>query len=301
MRKFIPLFLILVFALIAADAEGQLLQKLKGRFGSWRGGATERALETTADVTVIAGMQVAIWSPPESYEEAPLVIFSHGFGGCKTQSSFLMEALAANGFIVAAPDHKDASCGNIAGGIHRPAEKFRDYDAWSDKTYADRASDVKKLYAALQADRAWSKKINFDKFAVAGHSLGGYTAIGLAGGWPSWKMDGIKAVLALSPYVGPYLHQGTLAKLSAPVMYQGGTKDRGITPTLNRKGGAFEQTSSPAMYVEFDKTTHFGWTDLQSDSHDRVILYSLWFLDHALNGTNIPIAKEPGVKTLLSK
>ena len=35
----------------------------------------------------------------------PLVIFSHGLGGCGTQSLFLTETLARQGYVVAAPDH----------------------------------------------------------------------------------------------------------------------------------------------------------------------------------------------------
>src|SRR5207245_1241358 len=34
----------------------------------------------------------------------PLVVFSHGFGGCGTQSVFFTEELARHGYIVAAPD-----------------------------------------------------------------------------------------------------------------------------------------------------------------------------------------------------
>ena len=35
----------------------------------------------------------------------PLVVFSHGYGGLRTQSSFLTAHLASWGFVVAAPDH----------------------------------------------------------------------------------------------------------------------------------------------------------------------------------------------------
>jgi predicted dienelactone hydrolase len=35
----------------------------------------------------------------------PLVVFSHGNGGVRFQSWFLMQALASHGFVVAAPDH----------------------------------------------------------------------------------------------------------------------------------------------------------------------------------------------------
>jgi predicted dienelactone hydrolase len=62
---------------------------------------------------------------------------------------------------------------------------------------------------------------------VAGHSLGGYTDLGLAGGWASWKEARVKAVLALSPYCSPFLSKGQLASMNIPVMYQGGTRDFG--------------------------------------------------------------------------
>jgi predicted dienelactone hydrolase len=35
----------------------------------------------------------------------PLVVFSHGNGGVRFQSWFLMETVASHGFVVAAPDH----------------------------------------------------------------------------------------------------------------------------------------------------------------------------------------------------
>src|SRR5262249_61965308 len=35
----------------------------------------------------------------------PLVLFSHGFGGHRRQSTFLTTHLASHGYVVAAPDH----------------------------------------------------------------------------------------------------------------------------------------------------------------------------------------------------
>ncbi|HXW63895.1 MAG TPA: hypothetical protein VEK74_02335 [Burkholderiaceae bacterium] len=39
----------------------------------------------------------------------PLVVFSHGDLGCALQSVTLTEELARNGYVVAAPDHADAT------------------------------------------------------------------------------------------------------------------------------------------------------------------------------------------------
>ena len=61
----------------------------------------------------IAGRQVAMWkpagpAPPDGY---PVILFSHGFTGCGTQSVFLTDGLAQAGYFVLAPNHHDAGCG----------------------------------------------------------------------------------------------------------------------------------------------------------------------------------------------
>src|SRR3989344_1901647 len=45
----------------------------------------------------------------------PLVIFSHGYGGCGVQSIYFTEELARHGYIVAAPDHNDSLCSSKIG------------------------------------------------------------------------------------------------------------------------------------------------------------------------------------------
>jgi predicted dienelactone hydrolase len=122
--------------------------------------------------------------------------------------------------------------------------------------------------------------------ALAGHSLGGYTVLGLAGAWPSWKIDGIKAVLALSPYCSPYLKNGKLDAINVPVMYQGGTKDIGITPFVKRNGGAYDVTNGQVYFVEFNDAGHFAWTDLKADFQESITFYSLAFLDKHVKGNS---------------
>jgi predicted dienelactone hydrolase len=286
--------LILAFCLVAlatAAWAGPLRDRLQ-----------QRGRQAHADVSVMqmAGLKVAYWTPDEQARPAPMILFSHGFDGCKTQSVFLMQALANDGYIVMAPDHKDASCEG-GGFTHRPDAGFRKPGDWSDQSHIDREHDIKALYAALNADKTWGPRIDWKRVGLAGHSLGGYTVMALAGAWPSWKMEGIKAVLALSPYVAPFTQSGDLGHLDIPVMYQGGTRDWGITPSVKKKGGAYDQTSSPAWFVEFDKTSHFGFTDLQPDAQQRIIDYSLWFFDHTLKGDQTPLPQEDGVTDLRSK
>jgi dienelactone hydrolase len=54
-----------------------------------------------------------------------MIVFSHGFGGCATQSRFLAAALADRGYWVFAPNHKDARRGRRGGGV-KPDEPFRE-------------------------------------------------------------------------------------------------------------------------------------------------------------------------------
>lgn len=238
------------------------------------------------ETVILAGMKVTVWSQPaaETHKQ-PVIIFSHGFHGCATQSRFLMEAFASAGYIVFAPNHRDAACGG--GGStwrDRPEVPFRAPREWDDSSFRDRAEDIHHLVDAIASDDRVKSRADLSRLALAGHSLGGYTVLGLAGAWPGWKLIGVKAVLALSPYSQPFVQQHTLGGLTAPVMYQGGTRDLGITPMLNKSEGAYDQSPAPKYYVEFDKAGHFAWTNLGRTAHDAIVAYSVAFMNRYVKG-----------------
>ena len=149
----------------------------------------------------------------------------------------------------------------------------------------------------------YAARIQWSSVALVGHSLGGYTALGLAGGWASWKQQGIKAVMALSPVCTPYSHHKTLKALDVPVFYQGGTRDLGITPAVKKPGGCFDQTPSPAYFVEFEGAGHFAWTDSKPEQHELINKYSLAFLDQYVRGVSSDVLtkKLTGVAELRRK
>ena len=277
-------FLLICIAAASASATGPLRERLRARAQAYQ---QESGMETMQ----LAGLTVAYWLPRDTGTPASLILFSHGLGGCKSQSVFLMAALAQDGYVVVAPDHQDASCGGSVT-TRKPKQKFTKPEDWTDQTYADRGQDIQNLYAALKEDKGWAARIDWNRVGLAGHSLGGYTALALGGAWPSWKMEGVKAVLALSPYAAPFLTQGNIAHMGVPVMYQGGTRDFGITPSIKKENGIFDKASSPAWFVEFNKTGHFGFTDLQKGAQQGIIDYSLWFFDHTLKGSNAPLPQE---------
>src|SRR5271169_4184527 len=216
------------------------------------------------EMAKLAGLEVYIWSPDTvSTARLPVILFSHGFHGCATQSRFLMEAFAAAGFLVFAPNHRDAAC--AGGGAHwteRSEVPFKDGAAWTDSSYADRSEDIRRLLRAIGTDARYGPRVDLARVGLVGHSLGGYTVLGLAGAWPAWRMPHLAAVLALSPYVQPFLAHRTLGGVELPTMLQGGTLDFGVTPTLHKSMGAYDQLSAPKYYVEFKGASHFAWTDL---------------------------------------
>ena len=270
------------------------------------------AVEAQDTVLVLAGREVAIWRPAGAAAvRHPLLVFSHGFGGCALQSRWLTAALAARGYWVLAPNHGDARC-RLGGrrrsgaGPPRPAIPFRDAARWSDATYDDRAEDIRAVRRAAAEHPHLAGRLDAARVGLVGHSLGGYTVVGLAGGWRGWTpagAPGVRAVLALSPYIDPFLHHGTLGGLAAPVMYQGGTRDPGVTPLVKRKGGAYDASPAPKYFVELEGAGHGAWGNLPDRSgwREPILAYAAAFLDHYVTGAPAdPILTRamPGVATL---
>src|SRR5690349_7691512 len=112
----------------------------------------------------LGGRDAQIWRPATT-GRAPLVIFSHGFGGCAAQSEFLTDALAARGYFVVAPNHKDAHCKQV-GGRPQPDEPFRDAEKWTDKTFVDRRDDVRAVLDGLRQSAQFRDRIDFDRIAL---------------------------------------------------------------------------------------------------------------------------------------
>jgi predicted dienelactone hydrolase len=290
----LSLMLLLVGALSAQERGGRLRKRLEQQAKShpWQSGETLQ----------LASLQCSVWEPSSPAGSVPLVIFSHGFHGNRNQSTFLMKALAQASYLVIAPNHKDATTksGGTAG---RPELPFQDPGEWNDTTYRDRAQDIQSLLSALKASERFSKRIDWSRVALAGHSLGGYTVLGLAGAWPSWKVPEVKAVLALSPYANPYVHHGDLAHMAGPVMYQSGTADMGVAPFLHRAGGVYDKTSSPAYLIEFQGAGHLAWTDVNPKFQTSITDYSLAFLNRHVKGDKgaDPSQRKSGVAELRVK
>jgi predicted dienelactone hydrolase len=264
--------------------------------------AAEQPYAYTARANGFSG-SVAVDAPPAACPRVPLVLFSHGFTGCGLQTIFFTEELARHGYVVAAPDHADALTCRVDGtgsGRLRDLTRealFRDPKAWTDQTYRNRLDDMRLAIARIASDAALAPVTDVTRVGAVGHSLGGYTAVGMAGGWSSWKTPEVKAVLGMSPHIAPYLANGTLDAVDVPVMYQGAPADWGITPFLEGPKGAYAVAAAPKYYVKLPSGTHFEWTNLLCMNQGTVVdclkakpnaylidVYGIAFLDRYLKG-----------------
>jgi predicted dienelactone hydrolase len=114
--------------------------------------------------------QGAAWEPGDA---RPLLVVSHGFGGSARQLTWLGSALARQGYVVAAVDHPGSN-GN------EPMTPEGVYAPW------ERARDLSRAIDALLAHPDVGPRLDSQRIAVAGFSLGGWTAMLLAGARPDF-------------------------------------------------------------------------------------------------------------------
>ena len=121
-------------------------------------------------------LRVAVQGPPEPAAKG-LVVLSHGTGGSELAHSSLAEALARDGYIVAALRH--------------PGDNWQDRSLLKDRSgvyFSERPRQVTRVIDALLSDPQWSERIARDaagpRIGAVGHSAGGYTVLALAGGVP---------------------------------------------------------------------------------------------------------------------
>jgi dienelactone hydrolase len=124
----------------------------------------------------------------------PVLLFNHGWGGRRTQDTFLTEDLASHGYVVAAIDHT-YNAGRVALPGNRIIDSTNGYDPIDASKHA--ATEIKNTWnkelkkwvadevfvlGALQNENAddksfWYRRLNTDRAGAFGHSFGGAAAI----------------------------------------------------------------------------------------------------------------------------
>jgi predicted dienelactone hydrolase len=130
------------------------------------------------------------WNTSMTNGTHPVVVFTHGYTGTFTDYTFLFEDLASRGYVVASVDHTfeatavefpDGRLARSVFGSHLSNSMRADADSM-DFAASVRLDDLKfvlNALASLNSGQAGplAGKLDMSRVALAGHSLGGMTAI----------------------------------------------------------------------------------------------------------------------------
>ena len=223
-------------------------------------------------------------SPP-----LPLILISHGFGSVRENFTNMAQHLASYGFIVAVPQH-------IGSDLQYREELLKGTlsSALSPMEYLARPRDLSSIIDYLETTPEWQNRINFSAIGVIGDSLGGTTALSIAGAplniprlrrqcateqviintalilqcqgshLPPLEYnlhdDRIKAVIATHPLTSGILGSESLAKISIPTMITAGSNDI-VTPLVIEQIHPFLAVKNSAKHlVLYEPGTHFSST-----------------------------------------
>ena len=232
---------------------------------------------------------VAINGKPDATVKG-LIVLSHGTAGAELNHTGLAEALAKNGYLVAAIKHpgdnwQDQSLFSVGGGYY----------------FSERPRQASRVIDAVLSDPEWKARIAVDahgpRVGAVGHSAGGYTVLALAGGVPDLmriashcKTDSddpifcsmgrrvatsgaekvsfeelrdsrVRAVAALAPMSVVFSAQ-SLAAISIPTTIYAGEKDSYLVPRYHAEW--VRQNAVKADYHAIQNAGHYAFMDTPS-------------------------------------
>ncbi|WP_281883378.1 alpha/beta fold hydrolase [Paenibacillus sp. YYML68] len=194
--------------------------------------------------------------------ELPLVLISHGTGGSPLVYRTLARHLARNGFIVGMPEHphNNRNDNSLEGTI---------------QNLANRPRHLRLAIDWFFEQETFRRRIQTHAVSVIGHSLGGYTALAVAGGlptsFPQESADGqsrsievvsddrVSALVLLAPATVWFRADDALRAVHAPILMLDAEKDP-YTPSFHAqlvmKGVA---DPSKVRYRTVDNAGHFSF------------------------------------------
>ncbi len=195
-------------------------------------------------------------APPQlEHGTFPLVMFSHGKGGIRMQSTFYTVALASHGYIVVSPDHQGDTL----------VELVREGDVEISSTtesFLDRPRDIHFLvdhFQHLPSDDPLAPIVNPDMIGMTGHSFGALTSFRVAG-----ESAHIDAVVAQTPVGIGLVNLGLEVPVEdfiIPTQIQAAGQDRTLEKELHADS-LWEYMPAPAYYLNLETGGHFTYSDL---------------------------------------
>jgi len=154
------------------------------------------------------------WDADIDAGEHPIVVISHGTGGTHLGYRTLAAHLALNGYVVLMPEHP---------GDNRNNNEL----ANAPENLSNRPRHISLTIDALLHDPHFRSAVDTNRIAIIGHSMGGYTALAVAGGKPSTQQGQVvdviadkrvKALVLLAPATPWFQEQDALREVIAPIL-----------------------------------------------------------------------------------
>jgi predicted dienelactone hydrolase len=176
-------------------------------------------------------LNVAVDAPPAGSNRT-LIVVSHGNGGTPWAYRDLAVILVRAGFVVALPDHIGNS--RTDNSLEGTAANLQ-----------NRPRHLRLTIDAVFADVPFGYSLRRDRVGLIGHSIGGYTALSVAGGqpWTSLRESEngapyplkvspdprVRALVLLAPATPWFQLEGSLSDVQIPILMRTGGNDE-VTP-----------------------------------------------------------------------
>lgn len=186
-------------------------------------------------------------------EKFPVVLFSHGKGGIRMQSTYYTVLLASHGYVVVAPDHPGDTIVDLleAGNVDVVGTV---------ENYVDRPRDIEFLADELTATKDPLKEImDLGHMGVTGHSFGALTTMIVAGQDYRFQVG-----VAQSPVGVGLVDAATdqpLDDFGKPLMIQSGGKDNTLPEDVDA-ASLWDHMKPPRAWESLLRAGHFTYSDL---------------------------------------
>ena len=182
----------------------------------------------------------------------PLIVFSHGNGGIRSQNAYWCEHIASHGYVVMSPDHTGNSAVTAIGDEVIPYN-----NEGRPASAVDRPRDLMFLIDTMTqmnsgGDSRFTGKIDIEHIGASGHSFGGYAATAVAD--MDSRIDAIAPMAAVNRERTNY---------TCPAMVLLATEDATIGLDGNARIRQYYEESKGSRYlVELVNGGHYSFTEM---------------------------------------
>lgn len=201
----------------------------------------------------------------------PLLIFSHGLGGNRTQNTIMIEELASHGYVIIAVEHaydanisifSNGDIANYRSGINYESRNNRvitPEEFWNVRLpqIKTRAGDIKFLIDMAEQkkfEEGFNDMIDLDKIGLFGQSFGGATSI-----YASFSDERVDACINLDGWMVAVPDKIVNSGISQDFIYLG--QEEWDEKLNYEKLDKFIQSTNSSTKILIPGTTHYDYTD----------------------------------------